>query len=110
MKMEEDREITDIVIRYKDRLTRFGFEYLNLFFKSHNVTIHILDDRKADRNIQEELVDDLMSIIASFSGKMYGIQSHKNQVLKDKMKGAIEDVANLSDKVGNHTTSSRSNI
>ena len=110
MKMAEEHEMTDLAIRYKDRLTRFGFEYLNLYFKSHNVTIHVLDDQKEDRNIQEELVDDLMSIIASFSGKMYGIRSHKNKALKEKVKDAIEDVANLSDQTEADSTSKSFNI
>jgi putative resolvase len=110
MKMAENQEIIDIAISYRDRLTRFGFEYLDVFFKSHNVTIHILDEREDERNIQEELVEDLMSIIANFSGKLYGIRSHKNKILKDKVKGAIEDVANLSDQVENDTTSSRLNL
>jgi putative resolvase len=75
MKMAEEHEMTDLAIRYKDRLTRFGFEYLNLYFNSHNVTIHVLDDQKDDRTIQDELVDDLMSIIASFSGKCMAFEA-----------------------------------
>jgi hypothetical protein len=47
-----------------------------------------------------------MAIIASFSGKLYGIRSHKNKILEEKVKGAIEDVANLSDETVQHPSKS----
>ena len=58
------------------------------------MTVHILDDK----TVQEELVEDLMAIIASFSGKIYGFRSHKNKLLENQIKGAIENVANLPDE------------
>lgn len=97
MEMAKKGEITDLAIRYKDRLTRFGFNYLQIFFESYGVKIHILDDNLKDKTVYEELMEDLLSIITSFSGKLYGIRSGKNKLLKDKVKGVIEDVANLPD-------------
>ena len=60
------KEITDVAIRYRDRLTRFGYGYLEEYFKSHNVTIHVLDEKENTKSIQEELADDLIGIITSF--------------------------------------------
>ena len=57
-----------------------------------------MDDKSDDRTVQEEVVEDLMAIIASFSGKIYGIRSHKNKLLENQIKGAIENVANLPDE------------
>jgi putative resolvase len=102
MKLAEEGKISDIAIRYRDRLTRFGFEYLQTYFESHHVQLHILDDLTYERSVQEELVDDLMAIIASFSGKLYGIRSHKNKILEEKVKGVLEDVANLPDETEQH--------
>jgi putative resolvase len=102
MKLAEEGKISDIAIRYRDRLTRFGFEYLQTYFESHHVQLHILDDLTYERSVQEELVDDLMAIIASFSGKLYGIRSHKNKILEEKVKGVLEDVANLPDETAQH--------
>jgi excisionase family DNA binding protein len=95
MELAKKGEITDIAIRYKDRLTRFGFNYLALYFQSHNVKVDILDDRLNDKSVYEELTDDLLSIVTSFSGRLYGTRSGKNKMLKDKVKVAIKDVANL---------------
>jgi predicted site-specific integrase-resolvase len=46
MALAKGGEITDIAIRYRDRLTRFGFEYLKIYFKSYQVTLHVLDDKE----------------------------------------------------------------
>jgi putative resolvase len=99
MKLAKENEITDIAIRYKDRLTRFGYGYLEEFFNSHSVTIHILDQEEEIKTAQEELADDLISIITSFSGKLYGLRSKKHKELKEIAKESIMDVQNLSNQV-----------
>ncbi|MFW6002573.1 MAG: IS607 family transposase [archaeon] len=98
MKQAQEGKMTDLAVRYKDRLTRFGYHYLALFFKGYNINVHILDDTKDNKTVYEELTDDLLSIITSFSGKLYGIRSGKNKILKNKIKVAIDDVANLPDE------------
>jgi excisionase family DNA binding protein len=76
MEMAQQGEVTDIAITYKDRLTRFGFGYLERFFSGYGVKIHIVDGGDDKKSLQEELVDDLISIVTSFSGKLYGLRSH----------------------------------
>lgn len=98
MKMAKEKEITDIAIRYKDRLTRFGYHYLEEYFTSHGVTIHVLDTEETTKTVQEELADDLISIITSFSGKLYGLRSKKHKELQKAAKETILDVQKLSDE------------
>ena len=69
MNLAKEGKITDLAIRYRDRLTRFGYEYLKQYFESHQVTIHVLDQKEDEKSVQEELIDYLMANIASFSGK-----------------------------------------
>lgn len=102
--MAKNKQVTDVAIRYKDRLTRFGFEYLQVYFDSHGVKLHVFDDKVKEPTLQEELVEDLLAIVTSFSGKLYGSRSHKNQMIQEKVKGAIHDVANLPDKVAKNPT------
>jgi predicted site-specific integrase-resolvase len=59
-------EITDIAVTCRDRLTRFGFGYLEEFFRGYGVTIHVLDGQPDRKSVQEELVDDLLAIVTSF--------------------------------------------
>ena len=49
MALAKEGEITDIAIRYRDRLTRFGFEYLKIYFESYQVTLHVLDDKRNEK-------------------------------------------------------------
>jgi putative resolvase len=99
MKLAKDNEITDVAIRYKDRLTRFGYVYLEEYFNSHGVTIHVLDQTEEVKSVQEELADDLISIITSFSGELYGLRSKKHKELQKTAKESIMDVQNLSNEV-----------
>ena len=76
MEMARRGEVTDIAVTYKDRLTRFGFGYLEQFFSGYGVKIHVVDGQEDKKSLQGELVDDLISIVTSFSGKLYGLRSH----------------------------------
>ena len=82
LKMVANNEVRNVYVTYKDRLTRFGYHYLETMFLAHNVNIIVVKDKNADKSVQEELVEDMMSLIASFSGKLYGMRSKKNKVVK----------------------------
>ena len=72
-----NKKITKIVIEHKDRLTRFQFNFIEMMYKSYGVEIiHI---EKNDISEEEELVNDLMMLMASFSGKLYGKRSAKRR-------------------------------
>lgn len=76
--LSQERKITDIYITQQDRLTRFGYNYLEQLFNQNNVQIHILNDT-AEKSLQEELLQDFMSLIASFSGKFYRLRGYEQQ-------------------------------
>lgn len=63
-------QIDEVVITYKDRLTRFGFNYFNDWFKRFGVSITILNSTK-EEDFQQELTNDLITIIDYFSMKLY---------------------------------------
>jgi len=68
----------DKVILYEDRLTRFGFDTLRKVFEAHGTSIDVLNQVEM-KSPQQELVDDLITIISQLSGKMYGLRSHKHK-------------------------------
>ena len=86
----ESGEITRVVITYRDRLTRFGFKYLEQYFNSHGVEIEVIFDDE-DKTAEKELVEDLLAIVASFAGKLYGMRSHKKKRLVEAVKNALRD-------------------
>jgi len=77
--VREDR-VAEIVVTYPDRLTRFGHEYLQVLFDSFGVTLTVLDPGE-DKTAEQELVDDLLAELTTFSGRLYGMRSHKQKEL-----------------------------
>lgn len=78
-----DKRIKRIFILYKDRLTRFGFNYLQQMCNKTNTELIILSKETNSQSTKEELAEDIISIIHSFSGKLYG--------MRQKVKKQIED-------------------
>lgn len=99
MEMARQGEISDVAVTYKDRLTRFGFGYLAQYFASHGVRLHVVDGQEDRKSMQEELVDDLLAIVTGFSGKLYGLRSHKKaRDLVKAVKEVVADDCNVSDQ------------
>lgn len=69
-------KINKVVIEHKDRLTRFQYNLIEFFFNSYGVEIELLD--KKEYTEQEELVNDMMMLIASFSGRLYSARAKEN--------------------------------
>ena len=79
-------EVDKVPVLYEDRPARFGFEALKKVFEGHGTTIEVLN--LADvKPPQQELVEDLITIISYFSGKLYGMRSSKQ---KEAVKRAKE--------------------
>ena len=75
-------EVRNVYVTYKDRLTRFGYHYLETMFNACGTKIIVMKDREEEKSVQEELVEDMMSLIACFSGKLYGMRSGKGRKAK----------------------------
>ena len=93
IEMAKNHEIKRIFITNKDRLTRFGYEYLEELFSMADVELIALQE-KENKDLQEELVDDMMSLLASFSGKLYRIRGNQ----KKKMREIIDSVPDQEDE------------
>ena len=88
-------EINDFAVTQEDSLSRFGNTYLIELFEAYNVKLHVLFDEKSlekdtKHDLQQELMKDFMSLIASFSGRFYRLRSLENKVkLLDEAKNKI---------------------
>ena len=80
LRLVREDQVAEIVVTYPDRLTRFGQEYLQTLFDSFGVTLTVLD-RGEDKTVEQELTDDMLALLASFSGRLYGMRSHKQKEL-----------------------------
>ncbi|ACL10573.1 IS element ISDka1 orfA, putative resolvase [Desulfurococcus amylolyticus 1221n] len=86
-----NKQVDVVVVAYRDRLTRFGFEYLEYFFKQYGVRIEVIyGDEPKDAH--RELVEDLIEIATSFAGRLYGLRSHKKKRFLEEFKKLLEEV------------------
>lgn len=86
------KEVDLIVVLYKDRLLRFGFELVEYFAELNNVKIEILD--KIDKNQDQELVEDLVQIITVSSCKIQDEKKAKTKEIIDEFSQKIENLYN----------------
>lgn len=73
-------KVDRVFVTYRDRLTRFGFNYLEKICNYHNTKIIVVKDITKEKSVQEELTEDMMALIASFSGKLYGMRSKNKRM------------------------------
>ena len=71
IKLVLDKKVDKIFITYKDRLTRFGFDYFKNIFELNGVEIIVLNNPINEEEGEKEITQDLISIIHHFSMKMY---------------------------------------
>jgi len=86
-----NRQVDVVVVTYRDRLTRFGFEYLEHFFNQYGVRIEVVFGEEP-RDTYQEIVEDLIEIVTSFAGKLYRMRSHKKKRLVEGFKRLLEEV------------------
>jgi excisionase family DNA binding protein len=86
----ERREIGVIIVAFKDRLTRFGFSYLERYFSSHGVRIEVVNGEEP-KDAYQELVEDLIALVSSFAEKLYGLRSHKYEKVVEGVKQLIAE-------------------
>ena len=72
------KRITKVVVEHKDRLTRFNFEIIKELAKGFNVEIEVIDV-ELNKTFEEKLVSDIVSLMASFSARLYGKRSSRNR-------------------------------
>ena len=82
-----NQKIDVVLLEFKDRLARFGYEYLLDFFFSHNVSVEAIAT-KPPQDATSELMEDLLSIITCFAAKLYGKRS---QQFKKKIEQVIQE-------------------
>ena len=76
-------KIERILIEYKDRLVRFGYEYLDTIFKNFGIKVEIMDTK--ERKYEEELAEDIMKILTCYSARYYGARGGRKKGQKNKV-------------------------
>jgi len=85
LKLAEEKKISKVVIEHKDRLTRFNKNIYIKYFESHGVGVEWTQET-LNAGYENELVEDMLSLIASFSSRIYGKRSAENRKKKKDKK------------------------
>lgn len=72
-------EVTRIIVEHKDRLTRFGFVYLEQWMKSRGCSIEVINEAANDK---DDLMQDFVSLVTSFTARLYGIRRSRRRTEK----------------------------
>lgn len=70
-------EVEKIIVLYKDRLIRFGFELIENLCAKYGTSIEIIDN--SDKIGEQELVEDMIQIITVFSARLQGKRANKTK-------------------------------
>ncbi|NSK51243.1 IS607 family transposase, partial [Blautia schinkii] len=77
-----EQKVKTIVITHKDRFIRFGYDWFERFCMRFHTTILVVNNEELSP--QEELVQDIISILHVFSRRLYGLRKYKKQIEKDE--------------------------
>ena len=84
--MITNSEVDKIVVLYKDRLIRFGYELIENICEKYGTKIEVIDN--TEKTEEQELVEDLIQIVTIFSCRLQGKRANK---AKKMIKELIED-------------------
>jgi putative resolvase len=78
MRLLRDSSIKIIAIEHKDRLMRFGYEYVESALQSQGRSLIVVDDKE----LKDDLVEDMIAVLTSFCARLYGRTKAKNKAKK----------------------------
>jgi len=82
IKYIKENNIPYLIVEFHDRLTRFGLKYIKALLEEYGTKLIIVEN-KPTKDKMEELVEDLITIITSFTAKIYGARSQKFKKIKE---------------------------
>ena len=77
-----EQKIKTIIVTHKDRFIRFGYDWFEKFCMKFHTTIVVVNNEELSP--QDELVQDIVSILHVFSCRLYGLRKYKKQIEGDE--------------------------
>lgn len=76
-------EIDELVVTYRDRLSRFGYDQLEYIIKKYSGGKIIVLNEEVEKTPTEEITEDLVAIMNVYVAKVNGLRKHKNKLIKN---------------------------
>jgi predicted site-specific integrase-resolvase len=93
-------DVERIVIAYKDRLARFGFDFFAWLCSQHSCEIVVLN--QVELSPEREMVEDILAVLHGFSSRLYGFRKYKSEIVKDPDLPRAETPSNLEKMVSSN--------
>lgn len=77
-----ERKVKTIVITHRDKFIRFGYDWFESFCEKFDTSILVVNNEESSP--QEELVEDIVSILHMFSCRLYGLRKYKKLIKEDE--------------------------
>lgn len=84
IKMGIEGKINKVVVAYKDRLTRYGYELIEEIIKKYSGGEIIIENKKENKDVKEELVEDVLQILNVYTAKMNGLKKYEKKTKKEE--------------------------
>jgi len=78
MRLLSDPDITTIIVEHRDRLARFGFEYIEAALMAQGRKIIVMEPGE----VKDDLAQGMIEVLTSFCARLYGRRSAENRVKK----------------------------
>lgn len=79
-------DVSKLLIAHKDRLVRFGFDYFDYMAKENGCEILVVNQESLSP--QQEMVEDLLAIVHTFSCRLYGLRKYKKEIKTEYTEGS----------------------
>ena len=87
-----DRKVKTLIIRDKDRLSRVSFEMWKSLFRNFNCEIIVMNELQNNKSEEQEIFEDIISMIHCFSMRMYSLRRKKKiQLVEEDLKNELND-------------------
>lgn len=73
-------EISELVVAYRDRLTRFGFDQMEYIIKKYSNGKIIVINKNIEQTPEEEITKDMLAIMNVYVAKVNGLRKYKNKM------------------------------
>jgi predicted site-specific integrase-resolvase len=74
-------DVERVMVAYKDRIARFGFDFFAWFCAQHACQLVVLN--QVELSPEREMVEDILAILHCFSARLYGLKIYRTQIAKD---------------------------
>lgn len=89
MEFVKKEGIPYVIVEFPDRLTRFGIKFVEKLLEEYGTRL-VVAEKKMPKDKMEELVEDLITIITSFTARIYGARSQKFKKVKELLEADLE--------------------